>query len=94
MCGLKEIFEGAGNFFKKVPCKSHFSIWKKINLIRFIKALLKGFTTHPLRFAQHLLHKGEGFKTLPSNLRFATFPFRYGLRFGKAPMKGELSRSD
>ena len=94
MCGLKEIFEGAGNFFKKVPYKLHFSIWKKLNLIRFIKTLIKGFTPHPLRFAQHLLHWGEGFKTLPSNLRFATFPFRDGFRFGKAPMKGELSRSD
>ena len=27
-------------------------------------------------------------KTLPSNLRFATFPFRDGLHVGKAPMKG------
>ena len=42
MCGLKEIFEGAGNFCdKKVPCKSHFSIRKKLNLIRFIKTLYK-----------------------------------------------------
>ena len=42
MCGLKEIFEGAGNFCdKKVPCKSHFSIREKLNLIRFIKTLYK-----------------------------------------------------
>ena len=61
MCGLKEIFEGAGNFFdKKVPCKSHFSIWEKLNLIRFIKTLYKNLSPHPLRFAQHLLHQGEG----------------------------------
>ena len=60
MCGLKEIFEGAGNFFKKVPANPTFSIWKKLNLIRFIKTLVKGFTPHPLRSAQHLLHKGEG----------------------------------
>ena len=67
MCGLKEIFEGAGNFCdKKVPCKSHFSIWKKLNLIRFIKTLIKGFTPHPFRFAQHFLPR-EGFKTLPSS---------------------------
>ncbi len=59
MCGLKEIFEGAG-FLKKSSCKSHFSVWKKLNLIRFIKALIKEFTPHPLRFAQHLLPKGEG----------------------------------
>ena len=51
MCGLKEIFEGAGNFCdKKVPCKSHFSIREKLNLIRFIKALIKGFTL----FSPHL----------------------------------------
>ena len=81
MCGLKEIFEGAGNFFdKKVPVNPTFHLEK----IKF----------NPFRFAQHLLHNGEGFKTLPSNLRFATFPFRDGFRFGKAPMKGELSRSD
>ena len=42
MCGLKEIFEGTGNFCdKKVPCKSHFSIREKLNLIRFIKTLYK-----------------------------------------------------
>ena len=48
MCGLKEIFEGAGNFCdKKVPCKSHFSIWEKLNLIRFIKTLYKNLSPHP-----------------------------------------------
>ena len=63
MCGLKEIFEGAGNFCdKKVPCKSHFSIREKLNLIRFIKTLYKNLSPHPLRFAQHLLHQGEGFR--------------------------------
>ncbi len=42
MCGLKEIFEGAGNFCdKKVPCKSHFSIREKLNLNRFISILYK-----------------------------------------------------
>ena len=65
MCGLKEIFEGAGNFCdKKVPCKSHFSIWEKLNLISFIKTLYKNPSPHPLRFAQHLLHQGEGLKNL------------------------------
>ena len=78
MCGLKEIFEGAGNFFKKFLQTPLFRL-EELNLIRFIKTLIKEFTPHPLRFAQHLLHKGEGFKTLPSNLRFATFPFRDGL---------------
>ena len=48
MCGLKEIFEGAGNFCdKKVPCKSHFSIREKLNLIRFIKTLYKNLSPHP-----------------------------------------------
>ena len=28
MCGLKEIFEGAGNFFKKVPANPTFSFEK------------------------------------------------------------------
>ena len=68
MCGLKEIFEGAGNFCdKKVPCKSHFSIREKLNLIRFIKTLYKNLSPHPSHFTRHLLHQGEGFKTLPSS---------------------------
>ena len=50
MCGLKEIFEGAGNFFhKKVPANPTFHL-EKLNLIRFIKALIKGFTL----FSPHL----------------------------------------
>ena len=66
---------------------------EKLNLIRFIKTLIKGFTPHQLPLLS-TFSRGEGVKTLPSNLRFATFPFRDGFRFGKAPMKGELSRSD
>ena len=94
MCSLKEIFEGAGNFFdKKVSCKSHFSIWKKLNLILFIKNLIKEFTSHPLRFAQHLLPKEKALKPF-RQATLDTFPFRDGFRIGKAPMKGELSRSD
>ena len=89
---LKRFLKVQGTFSIKSSCKSHFSIWKKLNLIRFIKTLIKGFTPHPLRSTPS--PQGEGFKTLPSNLRFATFPFRDGFRFGKAPMKGELSRSD
>ncbi len=42
MCGLKEIFEGAGNFFdEKVPANPAFPFGKKLNLIRF--ASLKPF---------------------------------------------------
>ena len=64
MCGLKEIFEGAGNFCdKKVPCKSHFSIREKLNLIRFIKTLYKNlFPSSASPSAQQLLHRGEGLK--------------------------------
>ena len=61
MCGLKEIFEGAGNFCdKKVPCKSHFSIREKLNLIRFIKTLYKNLSPHP-SLKWHLPPR-EGFK--------------------------------
>ena len=79
---LKRFLKVQGTFSIKKFLQIPLSIWKKLNLIRFIKTLIKGFTPHPLRFAQHLLHKGEGFKTLPSNLRFATFPFRDGFRVG------------
>ena len=84
MCGLKEIFEGAGNFSdKKVPANST-SRFGKLNLIRFIKTLYKNlFPSSVSPTAQHLLHRGEGFKTLPSNLRFATFPFRDGKKLCK-----------
>ena len=93
MCGLKEIFEGAGNFCdKKVPCKSHFSIREKLNLIRFIKTLYKNlFPSSVTATLCHLLHRGEGFKTniftlninsllktLTPNFQFATLPFSDG----------------
>ena len=91
---LKKFLNVQGTFSIKKFLQIPLSHSEKLNLIRFIKTLIKGFTTHPFRFAQHLLHWGEGFKTLPSNLRFATFPFRDVFRVGTAPMKGELSRSD
>ena len=91
---LKRFLKVQVTFLKKFLQIPLFSL-EKINLIRFIKTLIKGFIPHPLRFAQHLLHKGEGFKTKPfRQATLATFPFRDGFRFGKAPMKGELSRSD
>ena len=89
---LKRFLKVQGTFLKKFLQIPLFHL-EKLNLIRFIKTLIKGFTPHPLRFAQHLLPR-EGFKTLPLNLRFATFPFRDGFQVWKAPMKGELSRSD
>ena len=61
MCGLKEIFEGAGNFFDKKVLANPTLHLEKLNLIRFIKALLKGFTPHLLRFAQHLLHEEKAY---------------------------------
>ena len=91
---LKRFLKVQGTFLKKFLQIPLFSL-EKINLIRFIKTLIKGFIPHPLRFAQHLLHKGEGFKTKPfRQATLATFPFRDGFRIRKAPMKGELSRSD
>ena len=42
---------------------------KKYNLNRFILICIKQNSPHPFRFAQHLLHRGEGFKTLPLDLR-------------------------
>ena len=89
---LKRFLKVQGTFSIKKFLQIPLSHSEKLNLIRFIKTLIKRFTTHPLRSAPS--PQGEGFKTLPSNLRFATFPFRDGFRFGKAPMKGELSRSD
>ncbi len=49
---LKRFLKVQGTFLKKF-LQTHFSIWKKLNLIRFIKtfikALFKGFTPHLLR---------------------------------------------
>ena len=64
---LKRFLKVQETFSKKVSCKSHFSIWEKLNLIRFIKTLIRGFTPHSSRFAQHLLPRRR--LTLPSGLR-------------------------
>ena len=85
MCGLKEIFEGAGNFFdKKVPANPTFHL-EKLNLIRFIKDLIKGFTHHPLRFAQHLLPEEKALK--PFRQTFGLPPSLSGTAFdlGRLP---------
>ena len=81
MCGLKEIFEGAGNFCdKKVPCKSHFSIREKLNLIRFIKTLYKNLSTHPS--LRDTFSTGE--KALNHSVKPAVcyLPFRNDFRIG------------
>ena len=58
---LKRFLKVQGTFLKKFLQTPLFRL-EELNLIRFIKTLIKEFTPHPLRFAQHLLHKGEGFK--------------------------------
>ena len=63
---LKRFLKVQGTFLKKFLQIPLFHL-EKLNLIRFIKTLIKGFTPHLLRFAQHLLRNGEGFKTLPSS---------------------------
>ena len=93
---LKRFLKVQGTFSIKKFLQIPLFHLEKINLIRYIKTLIKGFTLFSphLSLTWHLPHQGEDFKTLPSNLRFATFPFRDGFRVWKAPMKGELSHSD
>ena len=81
MCGLKEIFEGAGNFFDKKVLANPTLHLEKLNLIRFIKALIKLFTPHMLRFAHHLLPEEKALKPfrqtfgLPPSLSGTAFEF-------------------
>ena len=89
MCGLKEFLKVQGTFLKKFLQTPLFHL-DKIKFNFFIKALLKGFTPHPLRLRLSTFSTRE--KALKPFCQ--TFPFRDGFRFGKAPMKGELSRSD
>ena len=88
MCGLKEIFEGAGNFCdKKVPCKSHFSIREKLNLIRFIKTLYKNLfpssvtakAVPPSPLGRRL--RDPSVRLMPATLHFRD-GFRVGFQFG------------
>ena len=57
---LKRFLKVQGTFSIKKFLQIPLSVGKKLNLIRLIKTLLKEFTPHPLRFAQHLLPKEEG----------------------------------
>ena len=50
---LKRFLKVQGTFSIKKFLQIPLSIWKKLNLIRFVKTLIKGFTPHLLRFAQH-----------------------------------------
>ena len=61
---LKRFLKVQGTFLKKflqIPLVN----LEKLNLIRFIKTLIKRFTPHPLRSTPS--PQGEGFKTLPSS---------------------------
>ena len=78
---LKRFLKVQGTFSIKKFLQIPLSIWKKLNLIRFVKTLIKGFTPHPLRFAQHLLPKEKALKPF-RQATLATFPFRDGFRFG------------
>ena len=69
-CGvLKRFLKVQVTFSIKSSCKSHFFIWKKLNLIRFIKTLIKEFTSHLFRFVQYLLNQGEGFKDITNGFK-------------------------
>ena len=63
---LKRFLKVQGTFSIKKFLQIPLSIWKKLNLIRFIKALIKGFTLFSphLSLAWHLPHQGEDFKNI------------------------------
>ena len=92
-CAVLKSFWGCRELFRKSSCNIHFPIEEKFNLNRFISTLYK--TKFPsfvsLRSTPSPWEKA--FKPF-RQATLATFPFRDGFRFGKAPMKGELSRSD
>ena len=64
---LKRFLKVQGTFSIKKFLQIPLSIWKKLNLIRFIKTLIKGFTPHLFRLRLSTFSWGEGFKTLPSS---------------------------
>ena len=90
---LKRFLKVQGTFLKKFLQTPLFHL-EKIKFNFFIKALLKGFTPHPLRLRLSTFSTVEKALKPFRQATLATFPFRDGFRFGKAPMKGELSRSD
>ena len=77
---LKRFLKVQGTFSIKKFLQIPLSIWKKLNLIRFIKALIKLFTPHPLRFAQHLLPEDKALK--PFRQTFGLPPSLSGTAFG------------
>ena len=76
---LKRFLKVQGTFSIKKFLQIPLSIWKKLNLIRFIKDLIKLFTTHLLRFAQHLLPEEKALK--PFRQTFGLPPSLSGTAF-------------
>ena len=80
---LKRFLKVQGTFSIKKFLQIPLSIWKKLNLIRFVKTLIKGFTPHPLRFAQHLLPEEKALKPfrqtfgLPPSLSWTAFELAF-----------------
>ena len=78
---LKRFLKVQGTFSIKKFLQIPLSHSEKLNLIRFIKTLIKGFTPHLLRFAQHILPEEKALKPF-RQATLATFPFRDGFRIG------------
>ena len=84
---LKRFLKVQGTFSIKKFLQIPLSIWKKLNLIRFVKTLIKGFPPYPLRL--RLATFSMGGRQTPQSLRDsspfmgafpnpATFPFGDG----------------
>ena len=83
---LKRFLKVKGTFLKKFLQTPLFRL-EELNLIRFIKTLIKEFTPHPLRFAQHLLH---GRRQTPQSLCDSS-PFMGAFQTRKPSLKGKVA---
>ena len=81
---LKRFLKVQGTFLKKFLQIPRFHL-EKLNLIRFIKALIKLFTPHLLRFAHNLLPEEKALK--PFRQTFGLPPSLSGTAFdlGRLP---------
>ena len=84
---LKRFLKVQGTFSIKKFLQIPLFHLEKLNLIRFIKTLIKGFTPHQLRFAQHLLH---GRRQTPQSLRDSS-PFMGAFQTRKPSLKGKVA---
>ena len=86
---LKRFLKVQGTFSIKKFLQIPLSIWKKLNLIRFVKTLIKLFTSHLFRYARHLLHGG---KANPSVTAWQ-LPFHGSLKTAvlKPSLKGKVA---